>query len=230
MEPARMRRLLLIAIFCSGVFYAPMPLIAQNGGGPTPLMAVADMPSDNGGATAPSDPPLEVDPDKVPELVPSRDVGGGAEAPPTRPQPAPAPPPEPAPAPEPAPEAAPEPAPAPEAASTPPPEPTASVAMPQRDAQPRDTPVGSVPDEVPTPPDTDEQDQGDQNNQDEEQFEEEFDGIPEPGEPESRAVTPEATAGPQLPRTGADLPALLVSGLALTVSGMSLRALCRPRA
>ena len=51
MEPARMRRLVLMAIFCSGVFYAPMPLIAQNGGGPAPLIPVADMPGDNGAAT-----------------------------------------------------------------------------------------------------------------------------------------------------------------------------------
>ena len=43
-----MRKLVLMAIFCSGVFYAPMPLIAQNGGGPTPLIPVADMPADNG--------------------------------------------------------------------------------------------------------------------------------------------------------------------------------------
>jgi membrane anchored protein len=211
-----MRKLVLLAICCSGLFYAPLPLTAQNGGGPTPLIPVADMPSDNGGATAPSDPPLEVDPGKVPELVPSQDMGGGAEAPSTTPAPAPAPTPAPT-----------TPTPAPE------PEPTASVAMPPRDAQPSqdqgEEPVGSVPEEVPNPPETDEQDQGNQNNQDEEQFEEEFDGIPEPGEPESPAVAPEATAGPQLPRTGADLPALLVSGLALLVSGMSLRALCRPR-
>ncbi len=222
-----MRKLVLLAICCSGLFYAPLPLSAQNGGGPTPLIPVADMPSDNGAATAPSDPPLQVDPDKVPELVPSQDVGGGAQAPSRAPTPAPTPAPAPAPAPAPEPEPA-TPAPAPE------PEPTASVAMPQRDAQPAQDegqePVGSVPDEVPTPTEPDQQDQGNQNNQDEEQFEEEFDGIPEPGEPESRAVAPEATAGPQLPRTGADLPALLVSGLALLVSGMSLRALCRPRA
>jgi len=109
--------------------------------------------------------------------------------------------------------------------------------MPPRDAQPSqddgEEPVGSVPDETPAPepePDQqDQQDQGNQNNQDEEQFEEEFDGIPEAGEPESPSVSPEVSAGPQLPRTGADLPALLLSGLALTASGLSLRALCRPR-
>ena len=106
--------------------------------------------------------------------------------------------------------------------------------MPPRDAQPAqddgEQPVGSVPDEVPSPePQPDQQDQGNENNQDEDQFEEEFDDIPEAGEPQSPSVAPEASAGPQLPRTGADLPALLLSGLALTASGLSLRALCRPR-
>ena len=65
-----MRKLVLLAMFFSGIFYAPLPLIAQNGGGSTPLIPVADMPADNGGATAPSDPPLEVDPQQAPELVP----------------------------------------------------------------------------------------------------------------------------------------------------------------
>ena len=217
-----MRRLLLTAIFCSGVLYAPMPLIAQNGGGPTPLIPVTDMPSDNGAATAPSEKPLEVDADKVPELIPPQEVGGGAEAPSHAPEPAPAPTPTPTPtpAPEPAPTAAPEPE----------PEPTAAVAMPSPDAMPAqddgEEPVGSVPEDEPTPvPDEETGSQG------EEEFEEEFDGIPAPGEPErDGAVTPtQATAGPQLPRTGADLPALLLSGLALTVSGMSLRALVRER-
>lgn len=220
MEPARMRNLVLLAICCAGLFYAPLPLNAQNGGGPTPLIPVTDMPSDNGAATAPSDPPLQVDPEKVPELVPSRDVGGGAEAPSATATPAPAP----APAPEPTPTTP---------TPTPAPEPTASVAMPPRQAQPAqddgEEPVGSVPEETPAP-EPEEQDQGNQNDQDEEQFEEEFDGIPEPGEPESPSVSPQATAGPQLPRTGADLPALFVSGLALLASGLSLRALCRPRA
>jgi hypothetical protein len=210
-----MRKLVLMAIFCSGVLYAPMPLIAQNGGGPTPLIPVADMPADNGAATAPSDPPLEVDADKVPELIPPREVGGGAEAPSHAPSPAPAP--------------APEPAPAPTPAAEPEPEPIAHVAVPPRDAQPAqdegEEPVGSVPDETPTTPEP----EPDQDAQDDEEFEEEFDNLPEPGEPESRGVAPQATAGPQLPRTGADLPALLLSGLALMVSGMSLRALCRER-
>lgn len=211
-----MRKLVLMAIFCSGVLYAPMPLIAQNGGGPTPLIPVADMPGDNGAATAPSDPPLEVDADRVPELVPPREVGGGAEAPSHAPSPTPAP----------APAPAPEPAPAPAPAAEPEPEPIAHVAVPPRDAQPAqdegEEPVGSVPDETPTTPDPD--------TQDDEEFEEEFDNLPEPGQPESSpTVAPRATAGPQLPRTGADLPALLLSGLALMVSGMSLRALCRER-
>jgi hypothetical protein len=99
--------------------------------------------------------------------------------------------------------------------------------MPSPDAMPAqdegEEPVGSVPDEEPTAPEPDE------DTQDEEEFEEEFNGIPEPGEPESPTVAPRASAGPQLPRTGADLPALLLSGLALTVSGMSLRALARER-
>jgi hypothetical protein len=98
--------------------------------------------------------------------------------------------------------------------------------MPPRDAQPAqdegEEPVGSVPEEVPNPTEPDE------DTQDEEQFEEEFDDeVPEAGEPNAPSVAPQATAGPQLPRTGADLPALLVSGLALTVSGLSLRALVR---
>ena len=71
-----MRKLVLLAIFCSGVFYAPLPLIAQNGGGSAPLIPVADMPSSGGGATAPSEPPLEVDPQQAPELVPPQEVGG----------------------------------------------------------------------------------------------------------------------------------------------------------
>src|SRR6185503_11648368 len=106
MEPARMRKLVLMAICCSGLFYAPLPLNAQNGGGPTPLIPVADMPSDNGAATAPSDAPLEVDADKVPELVPAGEVGGGAQAPShgSSPTPAPAPAPTPAPSPTPTPE------------------------------------------------------------------------------------------------------------------------------
>lgn len=210
-----MRKLVLMAIFGSGVFYAPMPLIAQNGGGPTPLIPVADMPGHNGAATAPSEPPLEVDADKVPELIPPQEVGGGAEAPSHAPSPTPAPAPEPAPVPAPAPE--------------PEPEPIANVAMPPRDAQPAqdegEEPVGSVPDETPTTPEP----EPDQGTQGDEEFEEDFDDLPEPGEPESPTVAPRATAGPQLPRTGADLPALLMSGLALMVSGMSLRALCRER-
>jgi hypothetical protein len=216
MEPAHMRKLVLMAIFCSGVLYAPLPLIAQNGGGSTPLIPVADMPADNGGATAPSDPPLEVDPQAAPELVPPQEVGGGAEAPAARP-PAPVPTPEPAPTP------APEPAPAPE--------PTAAVAMPARPAEPAQNPDEPTGDEEPTVPDetptTTPQPQ--QDNQDEDQFEEEFDDVPQAGEPNAPNVAPEATAGPQLPRTGGDLPALLVSGLALTASGMSLRALVRTR-
>lgn len=207
-----------MAIFCSGVFYAPLPLIAQNGGGQTPLIPVADMPTGNGGATAPSEPPLEVDPDAAPELIPPEEVGGGAEAPHKTVSPA-------------APAAEPAPAPAPE------PEPTAEVAMPQTvPAAPAqvpdeeaagDEPVGQVPDEAPTAPEP--QPQPDEQNRDEEQFEEEFDGVPAPGQPNAPSVVPEATAGPQLPRTGADVPAVLLSGLALTASGMSLRALCRGR-
>ena len=213
-----MRKLVLLAIFFSGIFYAPLPLIAQNGGGSTPLIPVADMPADNGGATAPSDPPLEVDPQQAPELVPPQEVGGGAEAPAARqPDPAPAPAP------------TPEPAPAPEPASAP--EPTAAVAMPARPADPAqnpDEPTGdqepTVPDETPTTTPEPQQD-----TQNEDQFEEQFDDVPEAGEPNAPSVAPQATAGPQLPRTGGDLPALLLSGLALTASGLSLRALVRTR-
>ena len=211
-----MRKLVLLAIFFSGILYAPLPLIAQNGGGSTPLIPVADMPNDNGGATAPSDPPLEVDPQQAPELLPPQEVGGGAEAPSRTPAPAPTPAPTPAPVPEPA------------------PEPTAAVAVPQstpRAAEPAQAPdeepqgdEPTVPDETPTTTPEPQQD-----TQDEDQFEEEFDDVPEAGEPNAPNVAPEATAGPQLPRTGGDLPALLLSGLALTVSGMSLRALVRPR-
>ncbi len=72
-----MRRLILSAILVSGVLYAPLPLIAQNGGGQVPLIPVGDMPNAGGGATAP---PLEVDPSEAPELVPPDqvDAGGGA--------------------------------------------------------------------------------------------------------------------------------------------------------
>ena len=211
-----MRKLVLIAICGTGVFCAPLPLIAQRGGGETPLIPVADMPNAGGGATAPSEPPLEVDAEEVPELIPPRQVGGGAEAPGQEPEPtrAPAPAPEPAPAPAPVEPAA---------------EPTASVAMPQpaadaqaaQDDEPEE-PVGEVPDDAPTAPEPDEDEQ-------EEEFEEEFDDVPEPGEHDAPVVRPQAEAGPQLPRTGADLPALLLSGMALTVSGMSLRAVVRGR-
>src|SRR5215208_3066465 len=79
-----MRRLVLMAIVAGGVFYAPLPLIAQNGGEATPLMPVTDIPSDSGGATAPPEAPLEVDPNEAPELVPPQEVntGGGTSAPP----------------------------------------------------------------------------------------------------------------------------------------------------
>ena len=211
-----MRKLVLLAIFFSCIFYAPLPLIAHNGGGSTPLIPVADMPADNGGATAPADPPLEVDPQQAPELVPPQEVGGGAEAP-AAPQPAPTP------------EPAPTPAPAPEPASAP--EPTAAVAMPARPAEPAQNPdeptddeEPTVPDEAPTTPPEPQQD-----TQNEDEFEEEFDDVPQAGEPNAPNVAPEATAGPQLPRTGGDVPALLLSGLALTASGMSLRALVRTR-
>ena len=203
-----------MGIFCSGVLYAPLPLIAQNGGGQTPLIPVADMPTGNGGATAPSDPPLEVDPDAAPELIPPQEVGGGAEAPHKTAPPA-APAPQPAPAPEPD------------------PEPTAAVAMPHPEPAPAtpaqtpdEQPTGQVPDEAPTAPEP--APEPNERTQDEDQFEEQFDDVPEPGEPNAQVV-PQATAGPQLPRTGADLPAVLLSGLALTASGMSLRALCRGR-
>ena len=62
-----MRRLILFAILVSGVLYAPLPLIAQKGGGQAPLIPVADMPNASGGATAPSEPPLEVDPSEAPD-------------------------------------------------------------------------------------------------------------------------------------------------------------------
>ena len=203
-----MRRLVLMAIFCSGVFYAPLPLIAQKGGGPTPLIPVADMPTDSGGATAPAEPPLEVDAEEVPELVPPQNVGGGAEAPARAPASAPAPAPEPLPAPAPEPAPAVDPAPAAEPAQAP-----DEPDVPAPDEEPTDGPT--------TGPDEDEQD--------EEEFEEDFGEGPEAGEPDAPGVAPRATAGPQLPRTGAELPALLLSGLALTASGMSLRALCRGR-
>jgi outer membrane biosynthesis protein TonB len=194
-----------MAILAGGVFYAPLPLIAQNGGGQAPLIPVADMPTDSGGAAAPAEPPLEVDSAEVPELVPPSEVGGGAEAPASPAAPAaPAPPaaatPAPVPAPGPAPAAA-EPAQVPEEPAEPPEE------------APTDSPT-------PTP---------DEDETDPEEFEEEFDDAPQPGQPEL-PTAPRVTAGPQLPRTGADLPALLLSGLSLTAAGMSLRALCGGRA
>jgi LPXTG-motif cell wall-anchored protein len=213
-----MRRLALIAIFCSSAFYAPMPLIAQNGGGQTPLIPVADMPSDSGGATAPSEPPLEIDPEAVPELTPPAEVGGGAAAPASPPVPAPAP------------ESEPEPAPAPAPAAVPEPEPVVThspAALPADPAQ--DEPVG---DDEPTPDDepTDEPTPEPESDEpDEEEFEEEFDDGPAPGEPQPPTVAPAERAGPQLPQTGADLPALLLSGLALTAAGLSLRALVTER-
>ena len=108
------------------------------------------------------------------------------------------------------------------------------MAMPSPDATPAqddgEEPVGSVPEDEPTPaPDDGHRERGLAGRG----------GVrggvrqrsPSPASPSvAGAVTPtQATAGPQLPRTGADLPALLLSGLALMVSGMSLRALC-PRA
>jgi hypothetical protein len=217
MEPALMRRIALMALFCTSVFYAPMPLVAQNGGGETPLIPVADMPTDSGGATAPSEPPLEVDPNAVPQLAPPSEVGGGVEAPTSAPAPVAAPEPEPAPAPvEPQARAAvPEPAPS----VTPPP-----TAPPAESAQ--DEPGE---DEEPAPDDEPSEQESDE--EDEEEFEEEFEDGPAPGEPQDPGVTPGAEpAGPQLPRTGGDLPALLLSGLALAAAGISLRALVGPPA
>ena len=108
------------------------------------------------------------------------------------------------------------------------PVPTARSLFAAEPAQaPDEQPVGQVPDEAPASPEPGPE--PDDETQDEEQFEEEFDDVPEPGEPNAPSVVPEASAGPQLPRTGADVPALLLSGLALTASGMSLRALCRGR-
>lgn len=207
-----MRKLVLFAIFCTGVFCAPLPLTAQNGGGPTPLIPVADMPN-SGGATAPSEAPLEVDPEAVPRLAPPAEVGGGAEAPTRAPAPSPAP--------------APAPAPSPEPATAP--EPVAEVPAPTTaaPAQAPEEPVGEVPppddepaEEEPTTPDPE------SDEPDEEEFEEEFEDGPAPGEPQEPGVTLGAPeAGPQLPRTGGDLPAVLLSGLAMAAAGMSLRAL-----
>ena len=205
-----MRRLVLLAILGAGVFYAPLPLIAQKGGGQAPLIPVADMPTDSGGVTAPAEPPLEVDADEVPELVPPQQVGGGAEAPSATPAPAPerapattAPPPEPAPAPPPL---------------------AAEPAQETEEPAEEEEPVGEVPDDAPTAPAPEEDET------DEEEFEEEFDDIPEAGDPDAPAAQPRVTAGPQLPRTGSELPPLVLSGLALTAAGMSLRALCSGRA
>lgn len=197
-----------MAIVAGGVFYAPLPLIAQKGGGETPLIPVADIPNDSGGATAPSEVPLEVNPEEAPELVPPQQVnnGGGTSAP------APA-----------ATQATPPPAPAP---STPEPSPTPVAA--QAPEEP-DTPVEEPPDETPT--ETPTTPEPDEDEPDPEEFEEEFDEGPAPGEPESPAVTvPEVSAGPQLPRTGPELPAIVLSGLSLTAAGMALRALARERA
>jgi hypothetical protein len=213
MNPGLMRKLALMAIVAAGVFYAPLPLIAQNGGGSAPLMPVADIPTDDsGGVSAPSEPPLKVDPAEAPELVPPDQVGGEENGGTTAPAPgahAPAPSatarvavPEPVPATAPVPE--PTPAPASEAPT---------------DAAPAQAPDAPTPDETPEP---------DQDESDPEEFEEEFDDVPEAGEPDSPAVQPQVTsAGPQLPRTGAELPALLLCGLSLTASGLALRALCR---
>jgi LPXTG-motif cell wall-anchored protein len=216
-----MRKLALMAFFCSCVLYAPMPLIAQNGGGETPLIPVADMPNSSGGATAPSEPPLEVDPEAVPQLAPPSEVGGGAEAPTSAPAPAPAP----APGPEPTVPQAHAAVPDPEPAVTPPP-----AALPAEPAQ--DDPVGDdepTPDDEPTDEPTDQAPESDE--PDEEEFEEEFEGGPAPGEPQEPGVTPGVEpAGPQLPQTGSDLPALLLSGLALAAAGLSLRALVGPPA
>ena len=213
LNPGLMRRLILFAILVSGVLYAPLPLIAQNGGGQTPLIPVADMPNAGGGATAPSEPPLEVDPSEAPELVPPEQVNtGGGTAPPADPEPvAPAEPTEPEP------EVQAQTALAPEA--TPP----VAAAPAQAPEEPLE-PEPEQPTSPPTVPDDDEPDE----EEFEEEFDEDFDEVPEAGEPDA---APQVTAtGRQLPRTGADLPAVLLSGLALTASGMSLRALCRGRA
>ena len=210
-----MRRLVLTAILVGGVFYAPLPLIAQKGGEQAPLIPMADIPNDSGGATAPSEVPLQIDPNEAPELVPPQEVntGGGTSAPApgaTGATPAPAP------------------APAPVATATPALSPEAAPEPVVAQAEDPDTPVDDNPDETPTDtPTTPEQDE---DGTDPEEFEEEFDDGPEAGEPESPAVTvPEATAGPQLPRTGAEIPPIVLSGLSLMAAGMSLRALTRKR-
>ena len=206
-----MRKLVLIVICCAGLFYAPLPLVAQRGGEQAPLIPVVDMPTNSGGATVPSDPPLEVEPDAVPELVPPQEVrapgdSGGGPADPAPPDPEPVPEATPAPTPGPAPPAA-------EPAQTQ--EPT--------DEEPVDVPETPETPEEPEEPEADEPD--------EEEFEEEFDDVPEPGDPDAPEVTPRATdTGPQLPRTGADLPALVLSALSLLMSGTALRALCSTRA
>ncbi|HYH60218.1 MAG TPA: hypothetical protein VD790_13490 [Thermoleophilaceae bacterium] len=209
-----MRRVFLVAIACSGVLYAPLPLIAQNGGGEAPLIPVADMPDSSGGATAP---PLEVDPERVPELVPTGDAGeaeaphGGADAPgPDAPDAVPVPAPDPAPVAPPAPEAAPALAPAADLAQDP--------TVPEDPVDPPD----QAPTDDPTP---------DVEEPDDEEFEEDFGDLDEsddaPDDPVATGPTPRA--GPQLPQTGANIPPVLLSGLALTAAGMSLRSLCRGR-
>jgi hypothetical protein len=219
-----MRRIVLMAIVAGGVFYAPLPLIAQNGGGGNaPLMPVADIPNNSGGATAPSEAPLETDPDKAPQLVPPEQVnsGGGTSAPAAPATPAP-PTPAPAPAPAPAAPATPEPA------ATPALSPEAERRGRSSDdavvlapAEPAQDETDTVPEE---PTDTTEEEPPP------EEFEEEFDDdVPSPGVPESPAVAPQASAGPRLPMTGPEIPAIVLSGLSLMAAGMALRALVRER-
>jgi hypothetical protein len=217
MNPGLMRKLALMAIVAGGVFYAPLPLIAQNGGGGSvPLMPVEDIPTDDsGGVSAPSGPPLKVDPAEAPELVPPDQVSGEENGGTTAPAPS---------APAPAPTATARvavPAPVPAATA---PEPTPAPApAPPTDAAPAQAPEEPAPDEDP-----EEAPEPDEDETDPEEFEEEFDDVPEAGEPDSPAVQPRVTsAGPQLPQTGAELPALLLCGLSLTASGLALRALCR---
>jgi LPXTG-motif cell wall-anchored protein len=209
-----MRRLAPAAVILAALFHAPLPLVAETGGGTPALVPVQDMPP------------------------PAPAVNGAAEAPVAESAPVPAP--APAPAPTPVPADTPELVPAEEmgTAAAPVPE-TPPESVPQLQAMPAQEPVPDDPAvEEPATPPADEV--PDKEETDPEEFEEEFDDEPqEDSEPEDAAPAPNDTpaapaAQPRLPQTGTNLINLAGTGVALLVLGMWMRrvppAPRRPRA
>lgn len=204
-----MRKLLLVAVAAAAIFQAPLPLIAQDGGGSPALVPVSDIPAGaepvpgTGAVEAPAAPPPAPPapaPEDAPALVPTEDVAA--------PQP---PPPADMPAAVPDPDAAPQ------------LRPRAELAQDQPTGP--DLPEDQEPNEAPDPTPDEETDP--------EEFEEDFNGGGEPdpapggGTPAPRADRAAAIAE-RLPETGVRLAALALASLALLSWGTGLRLLVPP--